>query len=342
LVRVAILTRQNEIKIQAPENFTLTGFDLPVSSAHSVTLNAAKLSAQKARLQTLANTPVRVNGQSYQGAIEFFPDANGTLTVVNEVGLEDYVAGVLLGEVPRDWPLEAMKAQAIAARTFAVLKRTEARAAGSHWDLESHTLYQVYKGSTGASDTARQAVSKTRGEILTWKGQPIMAFYHSNCGGKTCLASNVWGQDQPYLKSVRCPFCRQGPHFSWKAVLTHEDITRKLRAAGLKIGNLADLRPLERDDSDRILEIEVIDTEGRHLKMRGNAFRSALGSDVIRGTRFNLELTGEGFEFRGRGWGHGVGMCQEGAWGMARDGYRCSEILRKYYPGALIEEWKGL
>jgi stage II sporulation protein D len=343
LIRVAILTRQHELRLQAPENFIMTGFRLGTSTeTRSVTLTVQKLSASKARLQTLGRSPVKVNGQSYLGALEILPDKGGTLTVVNELGLEDYVQGVLLGEVPRDWPLEALKAQAIAARTFAMLKRTEARNACNSWDIENHALFQVYKGSSGVSEPIRQAVAKTRGQVLTWKRKLLTAVYHSNCGGRTCQASNVWGKDEPYLKVVDCHYCREGPHFSWKVVVPHAEITKKLRASGLQIGDLADLQPMEWDETNRITKIVVIDSEGRRLEMRGNAFRNALGPDLVRCTRFEVEMVVGGFEFKGQGWGHGVGMCQEGAWGMAREGFRASEILRKYYPGSLIEDLDGL
>lgn len=339
LIRVAIITRQRELRLQTPENFSLTGFSLSPeeTSGRAVTLTYQRLSSASARVQTLGNGGLKVNGECYQGTLRIYPDQGGTLTVVNELGLEDYVAGVLVGEVPRDWPLEALKAQAIAARTFALVKRAEARQADRSWDLENHALFQVYKGSTDAGENIRRAVRETEGKILTWDGQPIQAFYHSNCGGETCRASDVWGSDLPYLRAVSCRYCRSGPHYEWSSVVPVESMSKKLREAHVWIGEVASINPLERDASGRVLRVEILDTENHRKVLRGNEFRNAVGADLLRCTRFNVESTQEGFRLSGKGWGHGVGMCQEGAYGMALAGFRAQEILRKYYPGTLIE-----
>ena len=343
LIRVAILTRQRTLRIVAPENYTLSGFNLgPDRANRSITLTLDQLTSPKARLQGLGNTGVEVNGQFYSGTLEIFPDEGGTLTVVNELDLEDYVAGVVMGEVPKDWPLEALKAQAMASRTFAVMKRAEARAIGKTWDLENHTYYQVYRGSAQAPPSIRKSVLSTRGLVVTWKGKPINALFHSNCGGQTSRAGDVWGGNEPYLQSVVCRFCRNGPHYSWTALLGHGDISRDLRAAGLMVGDLSDLTPLDRDEAGRILKILAQDTDGRRFEIKGSAFRAAIGPDLIRGTRFDVKLTADGFRFKGRGWGHGVGLCQEGACGMAQAGYNAKEILRKYYPGTLVESLDDL
>ncbi len=343
LIRVAILTRQRTLRIVAPESYTLIGFNLGSDRANrSVTLTVDQLTSPQARLQGLGTTGVEVNGQFYSGTLEIFPDQGGTLTVVNELDLEDYVAGVVMGEVPKDWPLEALKAQATASRTFAVMKRAEARAAGKIWDLENHTFYQVYRGSAQAPPSIRKAVLTTRRLVVTWKGKPINALFHSNCGGQTSQAGNVWGGNEPYLQSVVCRFCRNGPHYSWTALLSHGEISRDLRAAGLMVGDLSDLTPLDRDGAGRILKLLAQDADGRRFEIKGSAFRAAIGPDLIRGTRFDVDLTADGFRFKGRGWGHGVGLCQEGACGMALAGYNAKEILRKYYPGTLVESLDGL
>lgn len=344
LMRVAILTRQSVLRLQTPENFSLTGFTLtPAETASkTVTLDVTRLTSDVARLHATGSGGLKVNGQSYMGVLEIYPDQGGTLTVVNELGLEDYVIGVLVGEVPRDWPIEALKAQAIAARTFALKKREEARADHRPWDLENHALFQVYKGSGDACENMRNAVSSCKGKVLTWGGKLINAFYHSNCGGQTCRASDVWGTDLPYLQSVECRYCESGPHYRWSTIVSTMDVSRKLREAHIWIGDVAQILPLEEDDSGRVSKVALVDTEGHRKEMKGNVFRNALGADVLRCTRLRVELQSEGFQFHGRGWGHGVGMCQEGACGMAQAGFRASEILRKYYPGALIESMDGL
>jgi len=342
-VRVAIVTRQKDLRLRLPRDYSLSGFSLTPEerSARSVTLHLARLSASPARVQTEDKGGVRVEGHDYLGVLEIEPDQGGTLAVVNEVDLEDYVMGVLVGEVPKDWPLEALKAQAIAARTFAVVKRSESRAARKAWDLESHTLHQVYKGSGSACDQVRKAVLETRGKILAWKGAPIAAFYHSNCGGRTCRASDVWGGDLPYLRPAECRYCRTGPHYDWESVIPVEEVSRKVQAAGLLTGDVVQVVPLEMDESGRSVKVELRDVSGETAVIRSNELRTLLGPDTLRCTRFEVEIEAGGFRFRGKGWGHGVGLCQEGACGMAKAGFRAVEILRKYYTGALVEDLKA-
>lgn len=260
--------------------------------------------------------------------------------MINELPLEDYVMGVLAGEIPRDWPLEALKAQAIAARTFAVLKRTEARAKGQIYDLENTAQFQMYQGSGLVNEKIQQAVRETQGQIATYDSKPISAFFHSNCGGETCGSIDVWGQDKPYLKPIPCPFGNNGTHFRWHAEVGTRDLVRQLREVGIKIADIIRLQALERDVSERIVKLSIMDSDGSIKTMKGSAFRMAVGPDVIRSTRFTAEVGQNKVIFNGKGWGHGVGLCQEGACGMALKGYNAFEILRYYYHGIIVEKMK--
>jgi stage II sporulation protein D len=349
-IRVAIVVRQSSVHLSAPESFVLTGFSLEgtpeTGDSHDrllreITLTTNQIDGKRALLIPMGEGQIEVDHEPYRGSVEILDNGDGTLTVVNDVDLEDYVMGVVGGEVPKNWPLEALKAQAIAARTFAVLKHQEAVRANNPYDLENTALFQMYKGSGTINDNIRKAVLETDEEIITYNNQPIEAFFHSNCGGETSGSMNVWSQDKPYLQSVICDYCRTGAHFHWKTEVLITDMIRELRAAGLKIGDVSGLKVLARDDSGRIAVLGVMDADGGLKSIKSNAFRMALGPDIIRSTRFEAQVKNDRVVFNGLGWGHGVGMCQEGACGMARKGYNAYEIIRHYYRGVLVEKLRA-
>lgn len=344
-IRIAIAVRQASVHLVAPESFTLSGFPFETpgiqtegKSYRETTLTFDRLYSKKAHIEPLGDGQIQVNGKSFKGSMEIIGEPGGTLTVINELPLEDYIMGVLAGEIPRDWPLEALKAQAIAARTFAVFKRQAARLKDEPYDLESSAQFQMYQGSGLVNEKIQQAVLETQGRIMTYNSKPIMACFHSNCGGETCGAVAVWHQDKPYLKAVHCPFGNNGTHFRWHAEVPILDLVRQLREAGVKIEDVVRLEVLERDESNRILRLSIMDADGSRQTMRGAAFRMAVGPDVIRSTRFTAEVGRNKVIFNGKGWGHGVGLCQEGACGMALKGYGAFDILRYYYQGILVEK----
>lgn len=348
LIRVAICIRQPSVRLAAPETFVMTGIPMGGTTIggqekryREAVLTSEKLFTHKAYIEPLGDGQITVNGKKYRGSMEIIEDGKGALTVINELDLEDYVMGVIAGEVPQDWPLEALKAQAIAARTFAVLKRTEARKRGDSYDLENTSFFQVYQGTERVNENIVKAVAKTRHEIATFKNAPIMAFFHSNCGGCTSKAVGVWSQNQPYLQPVSCPFGNNGPHFRWRSEVPIPDMVRKLRSYGMNLSDIVRVSIVERDESERILQLSIMDADGQTKKMKGSVFRMALGPDVIRSTRFDAVVQGNKVIFNGKGWGHGVGLCQEGACAMAYKGYSCFEILRYYYHGILTEKLKN-
>ncbi len=346
-IRVAIAVRQSSVHLAAPEEFVLSGFPwgTPVvekgeNRYQEITLTSDQLVAHKAYIEPMGEGQIKVNGKSFRGSMEIVEEPRGTLTVINQLPLEEYVMGVLAGEIPRNWPLEALKAQAVAARTFAVLNRAEAREKGQPYDLENTALFQMYQGSELVNENIRKAVLETKDEILTFNGKPIEAFFHSNCGGRTSGALDVWSKDQPYLQSVSCPFGNNGEHFRWRSEISIPDMIRKLRSAGLILDDVVKIDVVSRDESHRIQELSIMDGEGSWKKIKGSSFRMALGPDLVRSTRFDAVVGRNKVVFNGKGWGHGVGLCQEGAYGMALKGYGAFDILRYYYRGVILEKMK--
>jgi stage II sporulation protein D len=348
-IRVAIAVRQDSVQLVTADTFTLTGFPSSTPSVRigqkefqKLTLTSDQLHGPEAYVQPQGNGPIEVNGKAFKGSLRILTDRSGRLTVINLLPLEDYIMGVLAGEIPRDWPLEALKAQAIAARTFAVLTMGTARSKSEPYDLENTALFQMYQGSGLVNEKIQRAVWETRGRIMTFNSKPILAFYHSNCGGETSGAKAVWSQDEPYLKPVPCSFGNNGAHFRWHAEISIQVLVRKLRAAGLKIGDVVQLKPLELDESNRILKLSIMDPDGTSLAIKGSNFRMAVGPDIIRSTQFTAEVLQDKVVFNGKGWGHGVGLCQEGACGMALKGYGAFDILRYYYHGIMVENIKNI
>jgi stage II sporulation protein D len=195
----------------------------------------------------------------------------------------------------------------------------------------------MYLGTEKVTPLVRQAVVATAGEVLLHQGSPIQAFFHSNCGGRTSRAGNVWAKDQPYLRSVDCPYCSSGSHYQWKREVPTVEAAKKLRAAGVALADIMGLSVQERDESSRVVRVLVKDENGVDHRVKGSTFRMALGTDLIKSTRFDVGTRDGKLLFSGRGWGHGVGLCQEGALGMALKGHKAGEIIRRYYQGISIE-----
>jgi len=277
-----------------------------------------------------------VNGRRYRGQIEVkINEAQGDLLIVNYIPLEQYLLGVVPNEVVPTWPAEALKTQAIASRTFALYKMSGR--AQYDYDLDASVNSQVYGGLDSEKATTSMAVRDTRGLVAVFHGKYIAAFYHSNCGGHTADVKEVWGSKMAYLSGTFCGFCDNGPHFTWSQSMPKAEISARLRKRGIPVQKITRLELVGRDSSGRVKAIRVYHTAGSE-EIRTAAFRMMIGPDKIRSTKFYIQDAGKKVVFKGKGWGHGVGLCQEGACGMARSGFSYRDILRHYYPGIEIRQ----
>jgi len=281
-----------------------------------------------------ASGAVFINGKPYRGMAEISFGDKGIL-VVNELPLEDYLVGLINCEVSSSWPIEAVKAQAVIARTFAIYRKNLRKNAPYH--MESSTLDQVYDGCEIEDSRAKRAVSETSGEVLTYNGAIIQAFYHSNCGGKTEASENVWGISLPYLKGVTCEYCLGNSTSKWEQRLELKNVEDKLRAAGFKVSDVTDIRPGIRNNRGRLKNIMVVSAQG-NVTLTGDQFRKVLGYSVIKSTNFSVKIADGIAVFNGTGYGHGVGLCQWGAKQRALNGFDYIEILSYYYPGTKLEK----
>ncbi len=274
---------------------------------------------------------VYIGSRWYRGVLEVRPG----LVAVNEVAMEQYLYGVVPAEMPSKWPVEALKAQAVAARTYTVAKLGDMASHG--YDLKPTTDHQVYGGAAKEKPETNYAVDATRGEILTYNGTPIPAFYCSAAGGYTDSAETVWGgRPIPYLLPVP-DFDQEAPSYVWQSQLSASTLRSAMGKLGVSIGEIVGLEPLARGYSGRVKTLVVRGTQGTKT-VSGERFRWATG---LKSSLFNVAPVGENgrvtaFAFAGRGHGHGLGLSQWGARGMGKMGYGYAQILTHYYPGAQL------
>lgn len=277
-----------------------------------------------------------LDGRRYRGSLELRHRGAG-LTAVNIVPVDDYLLSVVPEEMPTDWPAEALKAQSVAARSFALKNRSRHAAEG--YDLCTTTHCQLYKGIASEKTASTAAVRATRGEVLTYGGQPIEALFHTDSGGMTESSEDVWGNPIPYLRAVRDTPLGTMP---WTKTMSTADLEKKLAAKGHNIGRLRaiELSPLavgraakDRTASGRVKAMTVTGTKGS-VTLSGNAWRSLLG---LKSTLFSAKLTKDTVTFTGFGAGHGLGISQWGAERLAETGKSYADILHHYYTGVTLQ-----
>lgn len=245
---------------------------------------------------------------------------------IENVALEKYVASVLAGEVNPSWPIESLKAQAIAARTFALRRKAERK--NNDYHVQNSVMDQVFKSKP--MEIFIVAARETAGLVLTANGHLAETSFHSTCGGKTADAKSVWGRGYSHLHGGECGYCQASPTYNWSVELKLSDVESKFsqEITGIKI--------LSRTKDGRVDMIEL--SGSKKQKLSGHEFRMALGAMKVKSTMINeLKLEGDKVMIIGRGFGHGVGMCQYGALGMAKAGRSYQEILSHYYPGTKIK-----
>lgn len=263
------------------------------------------------------------------GEVEILSRGGG-LWVVNRIGLEEYVQGVVPAEMSAQWHPEALKVQAIVTRTYALYQMMIH--ADREYDVVATIHDQVYRGRTGVVERVREAVEATSGSALTYEGRPILAVFSSTAAGPTEDAANVWSQNLPYLKGVECPFDRESPYYEWRTVFPLATLEEGLRQEGWEVGTIATLTPYAYSQAGRVSRLRVLHSGGE-LLMRGEDLRRIVGYRVIPSTRFTIDAIGADVALSGYGAGHAVGLCQWGAKELAELGYPHQAILRYYFPG---------
>jgi stage II sporulation protein D len=280
-----------------------------------------------------SDRPLRLNGREYPSPVDILRAGEG-LVVVNEVPLEDYLVGVLRAETGEKFPLEALRAQAIVARTYAAYHRTLNAAKAYH--IVASTAHQQYAGRVPVTSPIWGAVRETAGQVLLWEGDLFPAFYHTESGGYTEDPRTVFAaRNMPGLRPVRCDFSIGSPHYYWSLDVRLTDLAEILRRNDAGVGSVIAIDVTERTPSLRAAAVTIHGTRGS-VRLRGNDFRRMLGYDTFKSTLFAVAVDAQTAHFSGRGYGHGVGMCQWGAKGMAEQGHAARQILDFYYPGTVL------
>lgn len=279
------------------------------------------------------NGVVWIGNRWYRGRVYVVPTGKG-LTAVNYVDLEQYLFSVLGSEMSANWPQEALKAQAVAARSYALNLRQSSR--NGNFDLGDSQGWQVYTGVQAESSGTQMAVTATAGQVLAHNNQIINAAFHSSAGGCTDNVEDIWSEPLPYLRSVKNDFDQGSPVNEWSKTFSAVEIGNRFG-----VGKLQRLEPVSLTRScGRVQQIRVVGDNGSKV-VEGNAFREALG---LRSTLFTIasqfqpvaskggqKQSLSGVVLNGRGFGHGLGMSQWGAYNMARRGFNYQQILQQYY-----------
>ena len=349
LIRVAIKTSSN-LEIQVKEGVRIIdntnnrsfATKVPIQlnikiSNPGISINSREFGSN-VKIKPAENSLIKIDKKGYRGSIEILRDDKVGLLVINELDVEEYLKGVLNEEISAKWHPEAIKAQAVVARTYALYQKENRK--DNPYHMEATTTDQVYGGVRREDERTNKAAKDTQGIVLTYEGKLAKVFYHSISGGITEDVTDVWGgEGNNYLKSIKCDFDKDAPNYQWETEIDAVDLEMLLSRNGIKVDGILSIEPVSFTSSRRVSELQIRHKNGIE-KISGVNFRKIIGYETIRSTLFRIK-EGEGsFIFYGKGSGHGVGLCQWGAKGMAEKGYSYIDILKYYYPGIEIKRIK--
>lgn len=343
IVNVAVASSETKLGVSGNAvRLISAGKEIEKSDGFEIVLQAKALWVNGVQVELpvrlLSAEPIRVGERRFRGELIVVVDEKkGTskMTLVHPMSLETYVAGIVASEVPSGWHDEALKAQAIAARTYAVNQKY--RRIDQSYHLDSSVIDQVYGGLEKEHSRAEKAARETFGVVLTYEAKPIQAFFHSSCGGRTESAKDGWGRDLPYLPGSKCGYCDEVNAKGWEFEVAKKVLGKAL--APVWVGRLDSLLLGQRSKSGRVQKIELRSGRKSTLVDASN-LRTALGYAKLKSTLIeSVDNNRNSITVHGKGFGHGVGMCQWGAQGMAKAGIIASDILARYYPGTELRRF---
>ena len=286
-------------------------------------------------VQPIDGTQLEISKISYTGTLHVLPNKT-TFNVVEYTPLENYLYGVLPYEMHPTWALEALKAQAVAARTY-TLKSIEKKA-DEPFDLYADVRSQMYKGSVNVYPSVKKAVDQTRGQVLAYQGELFFTYYHGNCGGGTDHVE-IWNQKAPHIKPLSGATCKFDSHsksYNFNQDIAKSTVEKFAKSQGLK-GTLKSVKVAKKTGTGRASHI-TLKTSGGSKTVLCASFRAATGIRSCKLTKISIGATKVHIE--GHGYGHGIGMCQDGAHGMAKQNYNYKQILKQYYPGSTLSQFR--
>jgi len=281
---------------------------------------------------TGSSNEISFNGKTYPGSLRILRQERGLL-IVNLVDVDAYLKAVVSSEMLPTWPQEALKAQAVVSRSFVFHHALRNR----RKDFDISSSSQVYNPDKRDARTDN-AVDATRKIVIFYRGKLLLPFFCTSCGGFTEYAANVWQSEGRFPPPVRCPFCRECPDFRWQVRMSFRELRNKLGSAG--IPRARSIAVHRRSASGGRITALKIECENGDRIVKINRFRMIMGPNVIKSGFFDIKARDGYITFSGRGWGHGVGMCQRGAKILAERGKSFKSISRYYFPGAKIKKMR--
>lgn len=307
-----------------------------------LTVNNRRLLVNRVRLETTKGL-LHVNGHSYKGCFYIIKQDDKVL-LINTLELEDYVECGLRWELIPSWPAAALESGAVAYRTYVTkliqdgYKKFGKNKEGRWYDIGCTWMTQCYRG-VHQYGSIHEAVRNTRGQVLTYKGQPISAIYGAACGGITpSCRSDVDGIRMPYLaRSYRCTHCKPCKYFRWSVRLSYQELTEKLKHLLPRHPRINDIKIADRDSSGFVKKISVYTN---HMWITLPASKVVAAIPQMKSSTFSISKIGRFVTFKGSGFGHQLGFCQWGAYGLAKRGWNYRKILKFYYPETIIMKFE--
>jgi stage II sporulation protein D len=331
-IRVLISNNQRTVTLKARAGLVVKDFPLGLGEKKMMIIGSSSIGTRPVRIRS-AGEFIEMNGRCYRGCIELRKKKNGLLLVINDLDIEDYLRGVIAAEIPFDWEFEALKAQAVASRTYALYQKKMAGKRAYH--ILATVDGQVYSGKNGERARAVQAVRETAGIIITYEGEVIPAFYHASCGGHTESAMELWGIDAPYLRGVDCDCQEISKYGLWEKRLSPQKIAAALARQGIRLKGISKAEIDGITAAGRVKNVAIYYAGGiEHVP--AETLRAAIGYAALPSTFFEITMEDSEIIISGRGLGHGVGLCQWGAKEMALRGQDYKTILSHYYPGTVL------
>lgn len=352
LIRIGLVLAANSVTIDIPDGAQVCDAytnepieDLPVTGSFrlSLTKNGLTIKGTPSTnddphehilpecliVPAITDGVIGVNGKFYRGSIIIKLGKIG-LHAINIVDLEDYLLSVVPSEMPSNWPAEALKAQAIAARSYALANLGKHESDG--YDLKANTEDQVYSGVTAETQSVNEAVAQTAGIVAKHSGKVITAYFHSGSGGSTEASEHVWQKELPYLKAVY-DYDDASPQFAWSKDFSPADLESILRRSNNDVGQVLNFLVVSRAPSNRVKQALIVGSK-HCLVLSGENSRALF---KLPSSNFQVAANGPSYHITGRGWGHGLGLSQWGARELAQQGYNAAQILTYYYKDVTLD-----
>ena len=346
-IKVGILSNKKELTIASDKKYYF------IHNGKKYSLSAGKIKIElKGNKATILkknySLPIKfiptncflVNDKIYRGNIIINSSKTGN-NIINELKMENYLKGILPKEASSSWNAEALKAQAVISRTYALKNLGKHSKEG--FDICSQVHCQVYGGASCETKNCNRAVYDTKGEVVLYNNELAQTFFHSSCAGHTEDPKYVWQwktETPIYLKGVKDNYCKDNPHQTWTTTISEKDIREKLIKAGHKTGKIKKISTSGTTTAKAAKEIIIKHSKGT-LKLNSYTFRCAIAPDKIKSTLItSIKSKNKNFTFEGKGWGHKVGLCQWGAKAMGDKNFTYKQILEFYYPKTTIGKIK--